>query len=151
MPKPCTTVFTINTRCVDLSDWGGDRLVDQPAVPPVYYLVPHFGKILQTFVIFLLPLSVNLVGSLVGLVKGSALQGMDPPLHQFPEHSDGNATFSAQDFKNLASIGQGSKLEKLGKTGRFGLGCVGAHVSANADQVLASLSLSSGSIKRLNL
>ena len=25
-----------------------------------------------------------------------------------------NSTFSAQDFKNLASIGQGSKLEKLG-------------------------------------
>jgi len=33
-----------------------------------------------------------------------------------------DATFTARDFQNLAKIGQGSKLEKLVTTGRFGLG-----------------------------
>lgn len=33
-----------------------------------------------------------------------------------------NALFSETDFRNLARIGQGSKVEKLGSTGRFGLG-----------------------------
>ena len=33
-----------------------------------------------------------------------------------------DATFSPQDFQNLAKIGQASKLEKLVTTGRFGLG-----------------------------
>lgn len=33
-----------------------------------------------------------------------------------------NAVFSEADFKSLASVGQGSKLEKLATTGRFGLG-----------------------------
>lgn len=33
-----------------------------------------------------------------------------------------DATFTARDFKNLSQIGQGSKLEKLVTTGRFGLG-----------------------------
>jgi sacsin len=33
-----------------------------------------------------------------------------------------NAVFSARDFANVARIGQGSKLDKLSSTGRFGLG-----------------------------
>lgn len=33
-----------------------------------------------------------------------------------------NSTFSEADFRNLASVGQGSKLQKLSTTGRFGLG-----------------------------
>lgn len=33
-----------------------------------------------------------------------------------------NATFTEADFKSLASVGQGSKIEKLATTGRFGLG-----------------------------
>lgn len=33
-----------------------------------------------------------------------------------------NASFSEADFRNLASIGQSSKLAKLNTTGRFGLG-----------------------------
>ena len=33
-----------------------------------------------------------------------------------------NSTFSEADFRSLARIGQGSKLEKLSATGRFGLG-----------------------------
>lgn len=33
-----------------------------------------------------------------------------------------DATFSESDFRSLARIGQGSKLEKLSTTGRFGLG-----------------------------
>lgn len=33
-----------------------------------------------------------------------------------------NAVFSEADFKSLASVGQGSKKEKLATTGRFGLG-----------------------------
>ena len=33
-----------------------------------------------------------------------------------------NATFTEADFRSLARIGQGSKLEKLASTGRFGLG-----------------------------
>lgn len=33
-----------------------------------------------------------------------------------------NAMFTDADFKSLARIGQGSKLEKLATTGRFGLG-----------------------------
>jgi len=33
-----------------------------------------------------------------------------------------NAVFSPHDFRNLCKIGQGSKLDHLGKTGKFGLG-----------------------------
>ena len=33
-----------------------------------------------------------------------------------------DSTFSAADYRNLSQIGQGSKLEKMGATGRFGLG-----------------------------
>jgi sacsin len=33
-----------------------------------------------------------------------------------------DATFTEADFRSLARIGQGSKLEKLATTGRFGLG-----------------------------
>ena len=33
-----------------------------------------------------------------------------------------DAEFKTQDFKNLASIGQGAKLHEISKTGRFGLG-----------------------------
>lgn len=33
-----------------------------------------------------------------------------------------DAVFSEADFRSLARIGQGSKLEKLAATGRFGLG-----------------------------
>lgn len=45
----------------------------------------------------------------------SALQG--PALLFYND-----ATFSESDFRSLARIGQGSKLEKLSTTGRFGLG-----------------------------
>ena len=33
-----------------------------------------------------------------------------------------DAEFRPEDFVNLATIGQGKKLEEVGKTGRFGLG-----------------------------
>eukprot|EP01049_Picozoa_sp_SAG25_P009302 SAG25_NODE_911_length_4794_cov_1.302449_1_plen_1090_part_00 len=33
-----------------------------------------------------------------------------------------DSTFSAADYRNLSQIGQGSKLDKMGATGRFGLG-----------------------------
>ena len=33
-----------------------------------------------------------------------------------------DTTFSAADYRNLSQIGQGSKLDKMGATGRFGLG-----------------------------
>ncbi len=47
--------------------------------------------------------------------KMSAWQG--PALY-----AHNNSVFSARDFQALSSIGQGSKLDKINATGRFGLG-----------------------------
>jgi sacsin len=54
------------------------------------------------------------ISSLLG-PKMAAWQG--PALYVFND-----AEFTAQDFRNLTRVGQGSKLDKLTTTGRFGLG-----------------------------
>jgi sacsin len=52
----------------------------------------------------------------------SLLDAKMAPL-QGPSLIVGNdATFTEADFRSLARIGQGSKIEKLATTGRFGLG-----------------------------
>ncbi|CAM9839484.1 unnamed protein product, partial [Choristocarpus tenellus] len=53
-----------------------------------------------------------------GSLLGPALESWQgPSLYVYND-----ATFTERDFQNLAKVGQGSKLDKLAATGRFGLG-----------------------------
>eukprot|EP00957_Ditylum_brightwellii_P168056 12793752-Ditylum_brightwellii.AAC.1 len=67
-----------------------------------------------TVVKFIISHKTHGKSSLLGQ-KMSAWQG--PALYCYND-----ATFTSRDFENLAKIGQGSKMEKLETTGRFGLG-----------------------------
>ena len=54
--------------------------------------------------------------------KASLLSGTMAPMQGPSLYCHNNAIFQPHDFENLARIGQGSKLDKLQTTGRFGLG-----------------------------
>lgn len=90
---------------------------------------PIFSELIQnaddagaTVVRFLVDNQTYSVESLMD-PKMAALQG--PSLLVY-----NNAVFSEADFRNLARIGQASKIEKLATTGRFGLGFSSAyHIS----------------------
>lgn len=50
------------------------------------------------------------------ILSAKMAEWQGPALYVFND-----ATFTERDFKNLAKIGQGSKLDKLNTTGRFGI------------------------------